>query len=536
MAQSVQSDPASKHSDLESDHHTDPHSEDHSEQSKRVCSNAKKHSDKEKPKVWAKCYSRSSSSEEDQSSVKKSTKPQQKAPDEPEHQQDSTDPVFYREVDMSGLTSQYAEEVETFRQILELPDPRETLPRSSTTVLGLDDEKGQQGLRPRGPSAMLPLNSILKDAFEKFEQDFLASNLPEGKYIKPPASSAKYYKVGQPCFEDKIQELNTDFAKICISPKPSGAPMGKVPVQVLKELEHKARQNLSTINFTANFAKNASSCNTVMEKCQHSIKTTFNSVKSQIQKGADPERAVRRGYENACDYFEIMNQRILIQQRALACLSKSVAYILQRELYTMGNTGLPRREAEMTLLQPHLGDSRRQELRNSPFCPMPLFRSQSRMEKTSTLTKAPLKTLRVLDPIKTSLFVVPTGNAPMGAIPPKAIINRFPQVGGNRTEASEVVFDPTDSDEGMENPPPPPPNDSLQASLSPPVGGRLRSFRRDWLTNKCSDVLNITNGYVLPFSKPNLVRAHLIRSGYKAVQKDQALASCISSLFCQRTQ
>ena len=32
---------------------------------------------------------------------------------------------------------------------------------------------------------MLPLNPILKDAFEKFEQDFLASNLPEGKYIKP---------------------------------------------------------------------------------------------------------------------------------------------------------------------------------------------------------------------------------------------------------------------------------------------------------------------------------------------------------------
>ena len=30
---------------------------------------------------------------------------------------------------------------------------------------------------------MLPLNPILKDAFEKFEQDFLASNLREGKYI-----------------------------------------------------------------------------------------------------------------------------------------------------------------------------------------------------------------------------------------------------------------------------------------------------------------------------------------------------------------
>ena len=166
---------------------------------------------------------------------------------------------------MSDFPSQYAEEVETFRQILDLPDPRETLPRSSTTVLGLDDEKGQQELSPRGPSAMLPLNPIFKDAFEKFEQDFLASNLPEGKYIKPSASTAKYYKVGQPCFEDKLQELNTDFSKICISPKPSGDPMGKVPLQVLKEFEHQARQNLSTINFTAIFAKTASSCNSYGE-------------------------------------------------------------------------------------------------------------------------------------------------------------------------------------------------------------------------------------------------------------------------------
>ena len=83
----------------------------------------------------------------------------------------------------------------------------------------------------------------------------------------------------------------------------------------------------------------------------------------------------------------------------------------------------------------------------------------------------------------------------------------------------------------------PPPNDSLKASLSPPVGGRLHSFRRDWLTNKCSDnMLNITNGYVLPFiSKPNLVRAPLIQSSYEALQKYQALASCIQSVLSKNT-
>ena len=108
----------------------------------------------------------------------------------------------------------------------------------------------------------------------------------------------------------------------------------------------------------------------------------------------------------------------------------------------------------------------------------------------------------------------------MGAIPLKAVTNRFPQVAGNQTpEALGVVFDPTQGDEGVKSLPP---NDSFQASLSPPVGGRLRSLRRDWLTNKCSNnVLNIiTNGYFLPFiSKPNLVRAPQIRLGYKALQK-----------------
>ena len=101
--------------------------------------------------------------------------------------------------------------------------------------------------------------------------------------------------------------------------------MGKVPLPVLKELEHQARQNLSTINFTAAFAKTASSCNTTMEKCQHSLKSTFNKVKSQIQKGANPEKAARRGCDYACDYFEVLNKTILVQQRALACLSKSLA-------------------------------------------------------------------------------------------------------------------------------------------------------------------------------------------------------------------
>ena len=73
---------------------------------------------------------------------------------------------------MSDLPSQYAKDIETIRHILNLYDPRDTMPRSSTNILGLGDEKGQQELRPRGPSAMLQLSPCLKDAFENLNRTF----------------------------------------------------------------------------------------------------------------------------------------------------------------------------------------------------------------------------------------------------------------------------------------------------------------------------------------------------------------------------
>ena len=357
------------HSHSQSRHEVEPRSasdqvNDESDEPRIASSKSKKHANKSKPKVRSRYVS--SSSEEDQSSVARhrSSKPSGAQPsgavsdqDQPQH---DPDPPYYREEALSDIPTQYAEEVDTFRCILSLPDPRESMPRSSTSVMGLDDEKGRQELRPRGPSSMLPLSSVIKDAFDKFKHDFQAANLPEGKYIKPPPSTTKWYKVGQPCYQEKFQELNTDFAKICITSKPSGAPMGKVPLPILKELEHQARQNVSTLNFTAAFAKTSSSCNASLEKCQHSIKSTFKKVKTQIQKGANPEKAAKRGYEQACEYLDFWNKTVLIQHRALTCLSESLAHILQRELYSMGNTGLLRREAKMTLLQPHLGETRRQ--------------------------------------------------------------------------------------------------------------------------------------------------------------------------------
>ena len=112
-SQNVQSEHASKQSDIESDYSEHRSELDHPQV---VRPKAKKHSDKRKHRSRAKYYSQSSSSEKDESSAstRKPTKPQHKVPQEPQHQ-DSTDPVFYREVDMSDLPSQYAEEVETFR-------------------------------------------------------------------------------------------------------------------------------------------------------------------------------------------------------------------------------------------------------------------------------------------------------------------------------------------------------------------------------------------------------------------------------------
>ena len=116
------------------------------------------------------------------------------------------------------------------------------------------------------------------------------------------------------------------------------------------------------------------------------------------------------------------------------------------------------------------------------------------------------------------------GGGQLGAIPLKAVTNRVPPTGENKTSEAP-------GEEGVETRLP---NDSSKASNSPPVGGRLRSFSRDWQTNNCSpNVLNIiTNGYVLPFlSKPNLVRFPRIISEYKALPKDQALPDCIQSLL-----
>ena len=205
----------------------------------------------------------------------------------------------------------------------------------------------------------------------------------------------------------------------------------------------------------------------------------------------------------------------------------------------MANTGLLRREAEMTLLHPQLGETRRQELRNSSFWDSSLFESQLVKEGEDFLLKKGTS--------KDSQGFSPYQNKPFRGPHKKRGSYRKRPYGGNTSQSSNQSFPsgraksnfrgsrgrfrPHNRGRGRGNPLR---NDSSKASFSPPVGSRLRSFKRDWLTNKCSqNVLNIiTNGYVLPFrSKPNLIRFPLILSEYKAQQKDQALATCIQSLL-----
>ena len=189
-----------------------------------------------------------------------------------------------------------------------------------------------------------------------------------------------------------------------------------------------------------------------------------------------------------------------------------------------GQHQLAKARSRDDLLQPQLGETRRQELRNSPFWHSSLFKSQLVKEGEDFLIKkGTSKDSQVFGPYQNKPFRGPHNKKrgsyrkrPYGGNSSQSSNQSFPSSRGNQTsEAPAVIFDPTLGNEGVETPPP---NDSLKASLSPPVGGRLRSFRRGWQTNNwSSNVLNITNGYVLSFiSKPNLVRFPVIQSEYKS--------------------
>ena len=99
----------------------------------------------------------------------------------------------------------------------------------------------------------------------------------------------------------------------------------------------------------------------------------------------------------------------------------------------MGNTGLLRSEAEMTLLQPHLGDTRHQELRNSPFFPSSMFESQLVKEEEDFRLKKGMS--------KDSQGFAPYQNKPFrGPHNKKRGFYRKCPYGGNSSQSSNQLF------------------------------------------------------------------------------------------------
>ena len=123
-----------------------------------------------------------------------------------------------------------------------------------------------------------------------------------------------------------------------------------------------------------------------------------------------------------------------------------------------------------------MGDSRCQEFRSSPFWPAPLFRSQLvKGGEEFLLTKGTPKVTQGFGHYQNKPFRS-SHNKKRGSY-------RKCPFGRQSTPSSNQKFSSgrgKAKNRGVETPPP---NDYLKASLSPPVGGCFRSFRRDWLTN-----------------------------------------------------
>ena len=111
-------------------------------------------------------------------------------------------------------------------------------------------------------------------------------------------------------------------------------------------------------------------------------------IKSQIQKDANPEKASRHGYETTYDYLDVLNKRILIQQKTIASLSKALAHILQRELYTMGIQALSDVRLKWLIFNLIWGILDIRNLGAPPFDPLHCS-SLNWMEKSSPFKKHP---------------------------------------------------------------------------------------------------------------------------------------------------
>ena len=134
----------------------------------------------------------SSSSEEDQSSASRhrSSKPSRAQPsgalsdqDQPQH---DPNPPYYREVALSDVPSILKRWTPSGAFFLSL------IPWS--LCLGPQLQLWVWMMKKAVKSSDLEVLPLCYHSAQ-FEHDFQAANLPEGKYIKPPPSTTKWYKV-----------------------------------------------------------------------------------------------------------------------------------------------------------------------------------------------------------------------------------------------------------------------------------------------------------------------------------------------------
>ena len=114
------------------------HSALSSNQADQLVVKPKKHAEKGKHKSQAEYFTSSSFAEDSNQSVQVQKSSKSKGASSSQQGKSKPDPVHFREVDVSDLPCQYTEDIETFRQILNLPDPRESMSRASTTLWALN--------------------------------------------------------------------------------------------------------------------------------------------------------------------------------------------------------------------------------------------------------------------------------------------------------------------------------------------------------------------------------------------------------------
>ena len=182
--------------------HSDVDPDSESEHRLRKVAKPKKHSDKKKrnPSPGEEPVREGESRESHQLIVYRDLKHRDTAESK---SQLKPDPNLFREVDVSDPPSQYTEDTETFRQVLNIPKFRDSVPVSSTSVWGLNKVAQKQEVRPKGLASFRLANISLMEALEEFELDFNAANLSDEKFIKAPPCHWQVLQIVDHCFEEK---------------------------------------------------------------------------------------------------------------------------------------------------------------------------------------------------------------------------------------------------------------------------------------------------------------------------------------------